>query len=68
MKKIVFYTLLLALIGTVGCNSNRNENSDGNDSDDDYNYRNGRSTADSTVRDSVDSVLLPTSPPVTPIP
>lgn len=65
MKRIIFFTLMLGLLGT-GCGGNRTENSDSMDRRDtigDQNYRNGRSTTDTTVRDSIDSVLPPTPPP-----
>lgn len=59
------------MIGAVGCGGDRTDHSDRNDMDspnDDYNYRNGPSAADSAAKDSVDSVLLPTTPPSEPMP
>lgn len=67
MKRIILFTFMLGLLG-IGCGGNRTENSDAMDRDTmgDQNYRNGSSMTDTTMRDTVDSVLPPTPAPVTP--
>ncbi len=68
MKRIIFFTFMVGLLGT-GCGGNRNENTDSMDDRgtmEEPGYRDGTLPRDTTLRDTTDSVLHPTPPPATP--